>query len=86
MTAVLPAAAGPRDDDWRDRALCREVDPELFFPGKGDAVEPAKQVCVRCEVREVCLTDALGLPPMQDFFGVRGGLSAVERRRLRRTL
>jgi WhiB family redox-sensing transcriptional regulator len=50
--------------DWRHRALCRDEDPELFFPigTTGPAatqVDDAKQVCNRCAVAEDCLSWAL---------------------------
>ena len=39
--------------DWRDRAACLDVDPELFFPigNTGPAlaqIEEAKAVCRTC--------------------------------------
>ena len=72
--------------DWRDRAACRGEDPELFFPiGAGDAalsqVEQARGVCQRCPVIEECLRFAISTG--QDA-GVWGGLTAEERRVLRR--
>lgn len=68
---------------WQDRALCREVDPELFFPDKGDhlAATDAKRVCAGCPVRFECLTLALQL---RERFGVWGGLSESERRAITR--
>ena len=50
--------------DWRHRALCRDEDPELFFPigTTGPAlvqIEQAKGVCRRCPVIESCLDWAL---------------------------
>ncbi|MEN3359563.1 MAG: WhiB family transcriptional regulator, redox-sensing transcriptional regulator, partial [Mycobacteriales bacterium] len=50
--------------DWRHRALCRDEDPELFFPigNTGPAIlqiEEAKGVCRRCTVTEECLSWAL---------------------------
>ncbi|CAM5280018.1 Transcriptional regulator WhiB [Streptomyces glaucescens] len=41
--------------DWRHNAVCREEDPELFFPigNTGPAllqIEEAKAVCRRCPV------------------------------------
>lgn len=50
--------------DWRHRAVCREEDPELFFPigNTGPAllqIEEAKAVCRRCPVMEQCLQWAL---------------------------
>jgi WhiB family redox-sensing transcriptional regulator len=72
--------------DWRHRALCREEDPELFFPigTTGPAatqVEQAKVVCRRCSVVEDCLTWALETAQES---GVWGGTSEDERRALRR--
>lgn len=72
--------------DFRDRAACRDVDPELFFPlgdgGPAQArVDAAKAVCRRCPVRLSCLD--LAMSTGQDE-GVWGGLDPRERRRLRR--
>ena len=72
--------------DWRHHALCRDEDPELFFPigTSGPAalqVEEAKVVCQRCDVRPDCLTWALDTG--QDA-GVWGGASEDERRALKR--
>ncbi|MBB1254629.1 WhiB family transcriptional regulator [Streptomyces sp. OF3] len=72
--------------DWRHRAVCREEDPELFFPigNTGPAlmqIEEAKSVCRRCPVREQCLAWALDT---NESTGVWGGLSEDERRRLKR--
>ena len=71
---------------WRDRSACLDEDPELFFPigntGPAlDQVEEAKLVCHRCEVVETCLSWAIEF--RQDA-GVWGGLSADERRALKR--
>jgi WhiB family redox-sensing transcriptional regulator len=63
--------------DWRDRALCSQVDPEAFFPENGESTREAKRVCGRCDVRAECLADALDI---REEFGVRGGLSGRERR------
>lgn len=67
--------------EWYERALCREVDGEIFYPEKGGTVEPAKAVCRNCEVRRECLSDALD---RNDQHGVWGGLSEKERRQLKR--
>ena len=63
--------------DWRHRAACRDIDPELFFPvgNTGPAIaqiEEAKKICVPCVVRQDCLQWAL--ESGQDS-GVWGGLS-----------
>ena len=72
--------------DWRDRAACKDEDPELFFPigTTGPAIAQtaeAKAVCARCPVTEPCLEWALG---SGQEAGVWGGLSEDERRALRR--
>jgi DNA-directed RNA polymerase specialized sigma24 family protein len=71
--------------NWRARAACRAVDPELFFPEPTDEpvvqaqVAAAKAVCRPCPVRERCLADALERLP----HGIAGGLTEQERRRAR---
>ena len=72
--------------DWRHHALCREQDPELFFPigttgPAASQVDEAKAVCGRCPVVEPCLIWALETG--QDA-GVWGGTSEDERRALKR--
>ncbi len=76
MTAEeLEAAA------WQDRALCSQTDPEAFFPEKGGSTREAKRVCLGCEVRTECLEYAL---THDERFGIWGGLSERERRRVKR--
>ncbi len=72
--------------DWRHRAICRDEDPELFFPvgTSGPAIaqiQTAKAVCARCPVASECL--AWALESGQDA-GVWGGMSEDERRALKR--
>src|SRR5882757_7274301 len=72
--------------DWRHKAVCRDEDPELFFPvgNSGPAlaqIADAKLVCNRCPVTTECLTWALDSG--QDA-GVWGGMSEDERRALKR--
>ena len=80
----LFAVTEPVDDgvlSWQDQALCAQTDPEAFFPEKGGSTREAKRICVGCEVKQECLEYAL----MQDErFGIWGGLSERERRRLKR--
>ncbi len=66
---------------WQDRALCAQTDPEAFFPEKGGSTREAKKVCRTCEVRAECLDYAL---EHDERFGIWGGLSERERRRLKR--
>ena len=69
LTAVLEVWAG---------ALCAQVDPELFFPEKGEPTRDAKALCASCPVRTACLTSFGHLS-----HGVVAGLSVAERRALR---
>lgn len=66
---------------WQERALCAQTDPEAFFPEKGGSTREAKRVCESCEVRQECLEYAL---ENDERFGIWGGLSERERRRIRR--
>ena len=69
------------EQDWQERALCAQTDPEAFFPEKGGSTREAKKVCLTCEVRDDCLEYAL----MNDErFGIWGGLSERERRKLKK--
>jgi WhiB family redox-sensing transcriptional regulator len=83
VAPVLPLFA---DDDeaalaWQERALCAQTDPEAFFPEKGGSTREAKKVCTRCDVRAECLEYALA---HDERFGIWGGLSERERRKLKK--
>ncbi|OKL46390.1 transcription factor WhiB [Boudabousia liubingyangii] len=66
---------------WQEYALCAQTDPEAFFPEKGGSTREAKNVCALCEVRQECLEYALA---NDERFGIWGGLSERERRKLKR--
>jgi len=76
-----------RDNDvaveatWQKYANCLGVDPDLFFPERGASTREAKEVCRGCVVRESCLEYALS---NGEKFGIWGGMSERERRRIRR--
>jgi WhiB family transcriptional regulator, redox-sensing transcriptional regulator len=74
-------AAAATELSWQDRALCPQTDPEAFFPEKGGSTREAKKVCRACDVRAECLEYAL---EHGEWFGIWGGLSEQERRRLKR--
>jgi len=84
----VPGVRRPRcvdDDDtalaWQADALCAQTDPEAFFPEKGGSTRDAKKICTTCEVKGECLEYAL---QNDERFGIWGGLSERERRKLRR--
>ena len=66
---------------WQERSLCAQTDPEAFFPEKGGSTREAKRVCLSCDVRSEGLEYALA---HDERFGIWGGLSERERRRLKR--
>jgi WhiB family transcriptional regulator, redox-sensing transcriptional regulator len=67
--------------EWQENALCAQTDPEAFFPEKGGSTREAKRVCMSCEVRVQCLDYAL---EKDERFGIWGGLSERERRRVKK--
>ena len=69
------------DLTWQRLANCLGVDPDLFFPERGASTREAKEVCRGCVVRESCLEFAI---TNGEKFGILGGLSERERRRIRR--
>jgi len=72
---------GSEVPEWQERALCAQTDPEAFFPEKGGSTREAKRICAGCDVRAECLEYALA---NDERFGIWGGLSERERRRVRR--
>jgi WhiB family redox-sensing transcriptional regulator len=71
----------PEEASWQERSLCAQTDPEAFFPEKGGSTREAKRICTGCEVRSECLEYAL---EHDERFGIWGGLSERERRKLKR--
>lgn len=77
----LSQIADVRSLEWQERAACAEVDVNMFFPEKGQSVSDPKRICRGCEVREQCLEYALTFG--DSLHGVWGGMSDLERRKLR---
>jgi WhiB family redox-sensing transcriptional regulator len=82
----VPGVRQPLTDEdgaalsWQTDSLCAQTDPEAFFPEKGGSTRDAKKICSSCEVRSQCLEYAL---QNDERFGIWGGLSERERRKLR---
>jgi WhiB family redox-sensing transcriptional regulator len=74
---LLRAQDGPQE--WMDDAACRDIDPGLFWPGRGQNIAPATAICNACPVQAQCLDYGLG-----EREGIWGGRSAAQRRRIRR--
>jgi WhiB family redox-sensing transcriptional regulator len=73
--------AGSTDANWRQHAVCSEMDPELWFPEPWEDDTPAKVACHGCPARAACLNYALDA---NEEYGVWGGLSPEELREVRR--
>jgi len=68
------------DQSWATRGACVTMDPDGFFV-QGAEQNLAKTTCVACPVKTECLADALD---NRIDFGVWGGMTERERRRLLR--
>ena len=81
-TAIFEAM--PKLPEWIADAPCSQTAPELFFPEpheSGANVALAKQVCAACPVRQECLEWALD---RGEKFGIYGGLTSTQRRKVLR--
>lgn len=67
--------------DWKLQGLCRNEDPEIFFPGPTDRINPrrAKAICAQCPVIDPCRNESL-----HEYYGIWGGLAERDRRIIRR--
>lgn len=79
--SIIGELLGLPAEHWMVGAPCAETDPEAYFPEKGGTTRDAKRVCGGCDIRSRCLQYALD---RDERFGVWGGLSERERRRLKR--
>ncbi len=70
-----------QDLSWQDLANCRGADADLFFPERGASTRTAKSICRECTVQADCLEFAI---VSGEKFGIWGGLSERERRKIRR--
>lgn len=84
---------------WARRAACRGMAADLFFgpsddgdpdrkvlrtdPSEDRRIRRAVAVCYRCPVRRTCLNHAMHYP---EPVGIWGGLTALQRNRLRTRL
>ena len=69
------------DLEWQDDANCTGANANLFFPERGASTRKAKSICRECSVRPECLEFAISTG---EKFGIWGGMSERERRRVRK--
>lgn len=81
---VAPEIAGAGLGSWTDSARCADGDPEIFFPPRNKPGKAARAVCAECQVRAQCL--AYATVHAHENYGIWGGLSRLERIRLRDAL
>lgn len=67
------------ETSWQDRAACRDRDTDLFYDCDEIGMRRALAVCAGCEVRDECLAAAM---TRREVFGVWGGTTETERRRI----
>ena len=65
--------------EYADRPLDQWV--AMFFPTRGADLGPARDICAECPAKDACADHGLA-----EKYGVWGGTSEKERRRLRRKL
>ncbi|MFF8485207.1 WhiB family transcriptional regulator [Streptomyces antibioticus] len=78
-------AAPELDEPWQLSAACSGLPTEDWFPQRRQSAVAAVAVCAGCPVRVECLYDALRVEaaaPGDRPYGIRGGLTASERRRV----
>jgi hypothetical protein len=68
---------------WHRLAACQNHPEINWFPEVGESTAPAKTVCETCPVRRPCLGYALAA---DERFGIWGGTSPKERRKVRALL
>lgn len=83
---MAPTPSGGLDlgivhEEWVERAICSQTEPDAFFPERGASPRDAKAVCRECPVRAECLDYALA---HGERFGVWGGLTPYDRAALTR--
>ena len=81
MQSKLIEALAVGELSWQDYANCRGADADLFFPERGASTRKAKAICAECQVRQECLEYAIQIG---EKFGIWGGMSERERRKIRR--
>lgn len=77
-----------KDEDWMEKAVCRDSGPEVFFHPNGERgrsrtrrEEAAKQLCRVCPALKECREYALA---NNEQYGTWGGLSEIELRSIYR--
>ena len=78
---MMDTSFGIDELNWQDQARCAETDPELFYPETTGEALHARRICVTCPVRQKCLDYGM---ETGDEFGIWGGSTRDDRRRIRK--
>lgn len=78
---ILGQLFGIKAEPWQQDALCAQVGGDAWYPEKGESTLAARIICLDCPIRTTCLREALD---RDERFGVWGGYSERQRRRLKR--
>ena len=70
-------------EGWRRLASCHDTDPAIFYPEPKESPKDAQRTCSTCPVKRTCLLESLRT---QERYGVWGGLTERERRKIQRAL
>jgi excisionase family DNA binding protein len=81
LAALTGHGEAEDDESWRWSARCAQSDPDAWFPDNGAVPRSAIEICNGCPVRAQCLQWAL---THDERFGIWGGMSERQLRRLRR--
>jgi WhiB family redox-sensing transcriptional regulator len=82
MHSALPVPI-TEERPWAAFAVCRDKDPDIFFPLTITGEQDAIRVCEGCPVSFDCLEFAL---EARIRFGIWGGMTEKERRNLQRMI
>ncbi|MFJ6905582.1 WhiB family transcriptional regulator [Streptomyces griseoluteus] len=66
--------------DWTERAACAGEDTRQWYAAA--SAPEARRICARCPVRPECLHAALTRETQDTRYGIWGGLTAADRRRV----
>jgi WhiB family redox-sensing transcriptional regulator len=78
---AIALASTPGPGPWVTHARCRDSAWQVFFPRRGQDLDPARAICALCSVIDPCRQYAI---PISELHGVWGGLSENQRRRARK--
>lgn len=71
---------GPVNHEWRQHANCHGIDPDVFFPERGQDPKPILAICAACPVRDECLQYAIDHHQPD---GIWGGTTGRQRRTMK---